>query len=414
MSEKRTLAWALTLARAGIWVFPCKHHAKTPATAHGFKDATIDEAQIRAWFGPNGDLNLAIRCGPQPNGWLNLVGLDIDPDKGGDVSWAAWVAEHPMPTTVRHETPSENGFHVFFNAPEGFEFRPSAGQFAPGIDVRASDSYVVAPPSWAPSKVTGELLQYRGHRELFIGDRSAMAAMPSDIHERLVAISGNGHVEGSVERHPSRGVPLRLVVDDDDSVADLARVGWVWHVELERDGWVLHHVDGDKSYWTRPGKNPRLGSSACLHEPDGPLVTFSTSLPVGGKAAAGAAIGSFSPWDYIVTFRAGGDTRLAARLVRGVSSVGGPVRATPEPPVAEATSLYLPDSFWSATPLLWSIYTESLRRLRTPDAVLAALLTMYATTIPMGIWLPGVVGRALRSTCTRWWSAVPAAARRRR
>jgi hypothetical protein len=45
-----TLEIALDLAaNRGIPVFPCKPD-KTPATPHGFKDATTDLAQIEAWF----------------------------------------------------------------------------------------------------------------------------------------------------------------------------------------------------------------------------------------------------------------------------------------------------------------------------------------------------------------------------
>ena len=54
--------------------------------------------------------------------------------------------------------------------------------------------------------------------------------------------------------------------------------------------------------------------------------------------------------------------------------------------------MYLPDEFWSSTVLLSEVRDQALARLRTPDAVLAALLTMYATTIPANVWLPGTVG----------------------
>ena len=388
----RTLAWALALARADILVFPCKSHDRAPATKNGFKDATTNETQIRTWFGRNPSWNLAIRCGPQPCG-LNLVVLDVDAQSGGLETWKAWEAAHTVPETVRHETPS-SGFHLFLDAPE--EFRPSANSFGVGIDVRGSDSYVVAPPSVAPSKITGELLPYRGHQELFLGDQGSVAAMPADIRAQLVAISSNGH-RGTV-------VPLRWdhpsQFDLGDSVADLARVGWGWLVELPRDGWTFVRRDGGDTYWTRPGKDPRFGSSAVLHSqssPDGgPLVTYSTSLPVGGKPARGAAIGSFSPWDYIVAFRAGGDTREAARLVRGVAPAPRRVALARTPDSDDTPgdneSLYLPDAFWTETELLAEVRDQALMRLRTPDAVLAALLTMYATTIPMNFWLPGFVG----------------------
>jgi len=395
MTPNKTLAFALALARADILVFPCRFHDRRPATINGFKDATTDEATIRGWFERNPNLNLAIACGPQPNG-RNLVVIDVDPQNGGLEAWAEWEAGHIVPVTARHETPS-GGFHLFFHAPE--EFRPGVNKLGQGIDVRASGSYVVGPPSVAPSKMTGELRPYSTSQETFVGT-AATALLPDDMRDRLLAVNGH-HVQASIDAHPSQGrsVPLRLITGD--SVADLARVGWVWEIELERDGWTFVRQSGGDSQWTRPDKNPRDGSSATLHgDGEGPLVVWSTSLPSGGVATEGGVGESYSPWDYIVTFRCGGDTKVAARLVRGVVEGGGrPERAIGTPPVAvdgsaesDATSLYLPDSFWEATPLLSEVRRQALARLRTPDAVLAALLTMYATTIPMGIWLPGVVG----------------------
>src|SRR5262249_13355365 len=41
---------ALEYARKGLPVFPCSPLDKKPLTPHGFKDATTDEAQIRAWW----------------------------------------------------------------------------------------------------------------------------------------------------------------------------------------------------------------------------------------------------------------------------------------------------------------------------------------------------------------------------
>jgi len=45
---------------AKIPFVPCKPGSKEPATRHGFKDATTDPSQIRAWWTQNPDCNLAI------------------------------------------------------------------------------------------------------------------------------------------------------------------------------------------------------------------------------------------------------------------------------------------------------------------------------------------------------------------
>jgi hypothetical protein len=82
------LARALHLARAGFVVFPCRQGDKRPATNNGLLDASAEEATIRRWFGNDRGFNLAVACGPQPNG-VNLLAIDIDPKNGGDVAWHA-------------------------------------------------------------------------------------------------------------------------------------------------------------------------------------------------------------------------------------------------------------------------------------------------------------------------------------
>ena len=54
---------ALSYARRGWYVFPCHARSKVPATAHGFKDATRDEAQIAEWWAEDPAFNVAIATG---------------------------------------------------------------------------------------------------------------------------------------------------------------------------------------------------------------------------------------------------------------------------------------------------------------------------------------------------------------
>jgi hypothetical protein len=64
---------ALYCVRRGWYVFPCWPRSKTPATLHGFKDATNDEDQISRWWAANPNYNPAIALGPS-----NLVVFDFD------------------------------------------------------------------------------------------------------------------------------------------------------------------------------------------------------------------------------------------------------------------------------------------------------------------------------------------------
>jgi hypothetical protein len=378
--REKTLQIALTLSKAGIKVFPCLPFSKAPATKNGFHDATTDEDQVRAWFDNDRGLNLAVHCGPQPCG-INLLAVDIDPKNGGLETWKALTDEHGVPLAPRHETPS-GGFHLFFDAPEGMS-RTGPHTLGQGIDTRDGSGYVVVPPSQLHNE-DGEIIVYRTSRE------SALALnMVPAVPLWLMHLLMNDAVTESQRRHPSQ----QPVLDLGDSVADLAKEGWDWHSELEADGWVCVFQRGDQSRWTRPGKNPREGSSATLHEPDGPFVTFSSSLPPGRRRAAGAGEYSFSPWDYIVTFRAGGDNKMAARLVRGE----GQERAAPTTPTTDdATPQHrlpvVPDEYWSASERNRQIFLAARAAMVSPDALDLVMFALESTLIPPSYLLPRIVG----------------------
>ena len=50
-------------ATNGLPIFPCKPGSKTPATPHGFKDATTNLTQIRAWWDTTPTYNIGIPTG---------------------------------------------------------------------------------------------------------------------------------------------------------------------------------------------------------------------------------------------------------------------------------------------------------------------------------------------------------------
>jgi hypothetical protein len=143
-------AAALEYARAGIHVFPVLPNKKEPACARGFYDGTTDLDEIEDAWKRLPDANIGIATGAS-----GLVVIDIDV-KHGDDGWDALddcmkrFGQLPGPTRMV-STPSD-GAHIYFRAPEGVEIPSSAGQFksglkTPGLDVRASTGYVLAPPS---------------------------------------------------------------------------------------------------------------------------------------------------------------------------------------------------------------------------------------------------------------------------
>ncbi len=72
------LEHALVYVGRGWPVSPCRARAKTPATAHGVKDATTDPEIIRRWWTDMPTGNIGIACG----GVSGLLALDIDPPAG--------------------------------------------------------------------------------------------------------------------------------------------------------------------------------------------------------------------------------------------------------------------------------------------------------------------------------------------
>ena len=130
-----TLDDALRLARRGLPVFPCRED-KRPATGSGFKDATTEVAQIRAW--PWTGRLIGVPSGSASG----LAVLDIDPRHGGD-DWLE-ANKRRLPYTRAHLTRS-GGMHLLFRWPDGL--RNSAGLFAPGIDVRGEGGFII----WWPA-----------------------------------------------------------------------------------------------------------------------------------------------------------------------------------------------------------------------------------------------------------------------
>jgi hypothetical protein len=57
------LDYALDAIRRGFHIAPCHPRAKEPATHNGVKDATNNEAQVRAWWAENPDYNYLIATG---------------------------------------------------------------------------------------------------------------------------------------------------------------------------------------------------------------------------------------------------------------------------------------------------------------------------------------------------------------
>lgn len=132
MSSNPTLDAALSLAKLGIAVFPCR--GKRPAIPDGFKGASTVREVVKAWFSGEEGYNLAAAI-PE---WA--VVLDVDGEQG-----ERSLKEHGFvpPGTTTIKTP--RGWHYWYHwKGESNPIRKIG--FLPHVDI-LSNGYSLVPPS---------------------------------------------------------------------------------------------------------------------------------------------------------------------------------------------------------------------------------------------------------------------------
>lgn len=142
---KSFLECALRYADQGLPVFPLSTGTKVPLRgSNGMHGATTDPDVIRRWWGRYPRRNISVLTGER----VGLMVLDIDTRHGGVGSIITLQREHGrLPKTPAVATPS-GGWHLWFRWPStGADIRNSVGHVGPGLDVRANNGSIVAPPS---------------------------------------------------------------------------------------------------------------------------------------------------------------------------------------------------------------------------------------------------------------------------
>ena len=146
---------ALDCIRRGWYVFPCWPKSKKPMTPNGFKDATIDEAQVRAWWAATPDANVAIATGPS-----KLCVVDVDHGLSCIDDLDGWLDLHGLKYTymVRTGRRPEFGVQLYYSGEglksTGWRLEDSSG------DIRCATGYVVAAGSIHPD--SGEAYEALG------------------------------------------------------------------------------------------------------------------------------------------------------------------------------------------------------------------------------------------------------------
>src|SRR6185437_4644223 len=136
MTQMREIA--LATARKGFKIFPIAGGCKKPPLIVGWQVcATDDETLINEWWATWPNANVGIHCD-------GLIVLDVDKGKGGYDSLSKLDIEHGVPATYEVGTPS-GGVHLYYAS--DISIPNGVNVFGPGIDVRSTGGYVLAPGS---------------------------------------------------------------------------------------------------------------------------------------------------------------------------------------------------------------------------------------------------------------------------
>ena len=167
------LELALSYARMGVKVFPCRSEdevtddydpetgeiivlkAKTPLLSNGFKGATNNIALIERMFPRFPGAMVGIPTGEQLGAWV--LDVDVHKDDDGNVingyeALAALEDKYgPLPETATARTAGGGEHRYFKHVPGVRNIGKNAdnkhGRLGPGLDVRGSGGYVIAPGS---------------------------------------------------------------------------------------------------------------------------------------------------------------------------------------------------------------------------------------------------------------------------
>ncbi|GAA2181951.1 hypothetical protein GCM10009847_25610 [Leucobacter tardus] len=209
---------ACSAAAAGVPVIPLRPGTKRPlhATGGGHLDGALRHAQ--AVLDETADL---VTQYGSPPGWGivtggRLVVLDLDGDDA--TKWLDDLAQqHQEAATWRDATVrvrTARGLHLYGTIHEDAKVRNSAGRLGPGVDVRGTGGYVVAPGTRHPS----------GARYSLETDAEVNAAAAADDPGALLAVfhdmRGEGH-EFAVASVAALSVPdvlLELMLDIAEAV----------------------------------------------------------------------------------------------------------------------------------------------------------------------------------------------------
>jgi len=184
------------------------------------------------------------------------------------------------------------------------------------IETRGSGGFIIEPPSGGPVHETGR--PYR----LMRGRPETIVTITPDEREALHALARTFDQMPRAEATPQRrDLPLGGTRPGDDFNARMT-----WADVLEPHGWQFHHESGGEGFWTRPGKDRRLGISATTnYKGSGLLYVFSSSTPFDPEQ-------SYSKFAAHAVLEHGGSFTEAARALASTGHGAQAMSVAPDNP----------------------------------------------------------------------------------
>jgi hypothetical protein len=261
---------ALAWSRAGCSVIPIRADgSKKPAIEwKQYQSKPADEAQIRRWF-TGTEYGIAVITGAVSGG-LEMTELEARATDGesfdkiqevADVNfdnWDKWVLGH---RTYAEHTPS-GGIHLLYRIGDGLV--PGNIKLANNTaneclaETRGEGGYVIVAPTGGKVHATGE--DWRAINGCL---PAGITTIPFSLRNEL-----HGVLKTALDERPAplprtpRIEPVRVANPGDETPGDHFGRVTSWAEILEPDGWTFHHHEGREDFWTRPGKDPKLGHSA--------------------------------------------------------------------------------------------------------------------------------------------------------
>lgn len=258
------------------------------------------------------------------------------------------------------------------------------------IETRGEGGFLIVAPSNGSTHPSG------GSWEMIRGSFGEIAWATPEEFAGVLGVLASFNVERTLGGTPPRS-PQRAFEGErlfDKFLATLPSVADY----LASLGWTDYGQDAKGFHMRRPGKTDPGCSGSINH--NGRLYLFSSSTPLTPSSQNDNQ--TYDTLDLMLAYEYGRNPTPDERTERFRQWKGGqssPLRVT-SPQVSGGDTggqssppdLWLPPEFWAQRPVLRQIHDASLARMRSPEGVLGAFLSSYATTVPMSIKLPDIVG----------------------